>query len=322
MHYAVVMIASETRNPVHSRLPATGDVALSISGICKRFGAHEVLRDVTFDVPAGEVFALLGPNGAGKTTLIRILTTLIAADGGSAKILGHDLAHEPARARELISVTGQYASVDEELTGRENLAMIGQLLGMRKAAAHTRAEELLTEFDLADAARRRVGQYSGGMRRRLDLAASLVSSPPLIFLDEPTTGMDTRSRSALWGVVGRLAGQGKTIFLTTQYLEEADALADQIAVLDRGTIVAKGTAADLKRRVGGESIELTLDDGTILRELTDGSPERIRQLLNRLHDEGHSPETLALQSPTLDDAFLALTGHTASTSTTDTEPAR
>ncbi|WP_233460115.1 ATP-binding cassette domain-containing protein [Microbacterium resistens] len=315
------MIASDTPRTMSTSPPRDG-VALSISGIRKHYGAHEVLRDVTLDVPAGTVFALLGPNGAGKTTLIRILTTLIPADGGSVRVLGHDLARERSRVRELISVTGQYASVDEELTGRENLVMIGQLLGMRKTAARVRAEELLTDFDLADAATRRVGQYSGGMRRRLDLAASLVSSPPLIFLDEPTTGMDTRSRNALWEIVGRLANQGKTILLTTQYLEEADVLADRIAVLDRGTVVAEGTAADLKRRVGGESVELTLDDGSVLREPTDVSPERIRRLLNRLHDEGRNPQTLTIQSPTLDDAFLTLTGHTASTSTTDTEPAR
>lgn len=305
-----------------SASPARDGVALSISGVRKRYGAHEVLRDVTLDVPAGTVFALLGPNGAGKTTLIRILTTLLAPDSGSVRILGQDLNREPSRVRELISVTGQYASVDEELTGRENLVMIGQLLGMRKAVARRRAEELLADFDLADAATRRVGQYSGGMRRRLDLAAGLVSSPPIIFLDEPTTGMDTRSRGALWEIVGRLASQGETIFLTTQYLEEADVLADRIAVLDRGTIVAEGTAEDLKRRVGGESVELTFDDGTILRELTDGSPERTRQLLNRLHDEGHTPQKLTIQSPTLDDAFLALTGHTTSTPAPDTEPVR
>ncbi|QOC94777.1 ATP-binding cassette domain-containing protein [Micromonospora craniellae] len=269
---------------------------MSVRAIRKRYGTHDVLRDVTFDVPAGQVFALLGPNGAGKTTLIRILTTLIAADGGSARVLGHDLSRESAHVRKLISVTGQYASVDEELTGLENLVMIGQLLCLRKAAARVRAQELLAEFDLTDAARRRVGQYSEGMRRRLDLAASLVSSPPLIFLDEPTTGMDTRSRSALWNVVRRLASQGKTIFLTTQYLDEADVLADRIAVLDGGTIVAEGTAADLKQRVGGESVEIVLDDGSTLRELTDGSPERVRQLLNRLHDEGRAPQALTIQT--------------------------
>lgn len=304
------------------RVSADDLPALSVSGIRKRYGTHDVLRDVTFDVLAGQVFALLGPNGAGKTTLIRILTTLIEADGGTGRILGHDLARESARVRELISVTGQYASVDEELTGLENLVMIGQLLGMRKKAAHKRAQELLVDFDLVDAARRRVGQYSGGMRRRLDLAASLVSSPPLIFLDEPTTGMDTRSRSALWKVVTRLADQGKTILLTTQYLDEADALADRIAVLDRGVIVAEGTTTELKQRVGGESIDLAFDDGSTLRELTDGSPEHVRRLLNRLHDEGRHPRTLTIQTPTLDDAFLALTGHSASAPTNDQEPAR
>lgn len=219
---------------------------------------------------------------------MRILTTLIAPDGGSCRIFGHDLVREGARVRELISVTGQYTSVDEELTGLENLLMIGQLLGMPKTAARARAQELLSDFSLIDAARRRVSQYSGGMRRRLDLATSLVCSPPLIFL-------------------------------TTQYLEEADALADWIAVLDGGRIVAEGTATDLKQRVGGESIGLTFDDGSTFRQLTDGSPESVRQLLNRLHDEDRHPRTLAIQTPTLDDAFLALTGHTAAAQNTDKE---
>ena len=296
-----------------------GPLAVSVAGIRKRYGKREILRDVTFDVPAGQVFALLGPNGAGKTTLIRILTTLIKADGGTAQLLGHDLGRDSAKVRELISVTGQYASVDEELTGFENLVMVSQLLGFKKAAARARASELLAEFDLTDAASRRVGQYSGGMRRRLDLAASLVASPPVIFLDEPTTGMDTRSRSALWNVVNRLADQGNTILLTTQYLEEADVLADRIAVLDNGTIVAEGTAAELKQRVGGESIELVLDDGSTVREATNGSPERIREILNTLHEQERTVRTLAVETPTLDDAFLALTGHTTSSQTADKE---
>ncbi|MEV4841580.1 ATP-binding cassette domain-containing protein [Nonomuraea sp. NPDC049486] len=288
----------------------TAPHAISVHDIHKRYGDRDVLRGVSFDVPRGQVFALLGPNGAGKTTLIRILTTLIRADSGTAHVLGHDLAREAPRVRELISVTGQYASVDEELTGMENLVMIGRLLGRTKSAASERAGELLAEFGLTDAASRRVGHYSGGMRRRLDLAAGLIDSPPVIFLDEPTTGMDTRSRGALWDVVTRLAGQGKTVFLTTQYLEEADVLADRVAVLDAGAIVASGTAADLKRQVGSESIELVLDDGTTVREVTDGDPERVREVLNRLHHRGRVVRTFSVQAPTLDDAFLALTGHT------------
>ena len=284
---------------------------MSVVGIRKKYGDREVLRDVTFDVAPGQVFALLGPNGAGKTTLIRILTTLIRADGGQATVLGHDLRHEAAKVRDLISVTGQYASIDEELTGLENLVMIGQLLRLRKSSARERARELLVEFDLDAAADRRVGLYSGGMRRRLDLAASLVSSPPVIFLDEPTTGMDTRSRSALWSVVSRLASQGKTIFLTTQYLEEADVLADRIAVLDGGTIVAEGTSTELKQRIGGEAIELVLGDGEVIREVTGGRADHVRELLDRLHQEGREVRTLALQTPTLDEVFLELTGHTA-----------
>lgn len=320
--YAVVMQTHLTPHAGHSARQSLAPPALSVAGIRKRYGGRDVLRDVTFDLPAGSVFALLGPNGAGKTTLIRILTTLIRADGGTARVFGHDLGRESARVRELISVTGQYASVDEELTGLENLVMVGRLLGLRKTAARARAAELLAEFDLSDAAKRRVGQYSGGMRRRLDLAAGLILSPPLVFLDEPTTGMDTRSRSALWTTVNRLADQGKTIFLTTQYLEEADVLADRIAVLDGGAIVAEGTAADLKRRVGDESVELILDDGSALRELTGGSPERLRRLLNRLHHEGRTVQSLTVQTPTLDDAFLALTGHTATAPTIAKEPTR
>ncbi|MCP2330823.1 ATP-binding cassette domain-containing protein [Actinoalloteichus caeruleus] len=302
--------------------PTADKSALAVSGIRKRYGDREVLRDVTFDVPEGRVLALLGPNGAGKTTLIRILTTLVRADGGTARLLGHDVVRDRARVRELISVTGQYASVDEELTGRENLVMVGRLLRLGKSEALRRADELLEEFDLTAAAHRRVGHYSGGMRRRLDLAASLVASPPLIFLDEPTTGMDTRSRAALWNVVTRLARGGRTIILTTQYLEEADVLADRIAVLDGGAIVASGTAAELKKRVGRETVELVLDDGAVIRSVTDGNPERVRLLLNRLHSEGRHVRTLTVQNPTLDDAFLALTGHSTATAPTDKEPAR
>ena len=309
------MTRRSTTQPIPLGHEAAPHPALRVSGIRKSYGERDVLRDVTFDVPAGQVFALLGPNGAGKTTLIRILTTLSRADGGSARLLGHDIVRESAQVRSVISVTGQSASVDEELTGAENLVMVGQLLGLKKRDARERAVRLLADFDLVDAAKRRVRQYSGGMRRRLDLAASLVTSPPMIFLDEPTTGMDTRSRSALWDVIARLAREGKTIFLTTQYLEEADALADRIAVLDRGTIVAQGTAAELKHQVGDESVELVLDDGSTLREGTGGDPERIRLLLDRLHREGRTVQSLSLHRPTLDDAFLALTGHSAATST-------
>ncbi|ASR34518.1 antibiotic ABC transporter ATP-binding protein [Prauserella marina] len=306
------------RPPIRSHDDVT-ESAISVREIHKSYDDRAVLSGVSFDVPQGQVFALLGPNGAGKTTLIRILTTLIKPSSGTASVLGNDLTKDPARVRELISVTGQYASVDEELTGMENLVMVGRLLGESKRGAIARANELLAEFDLTDAGGRRVGLYSGGMRRRLDLAAGLISSPPVIFLDEPTTGMDTRSRSALWNVVTRLADQGKTIFLTTQYLEEADTLADRIAVLDGGTIVAAGTAAELKRQVGGESIELVLDDGTVAREATDGDPERVRQVLNAYHAEGRTVRTFSVHAPTLDDAFLALTGHRAAQNTENVE---
>lgn len=287
------------------------ELALSVQGIRKTYGDHVVLEDVSFDVAQGRVFALLGPNGAGKTTLIRILTTLIRSDAGSASVLGMDLATNAAGVRKRISVTGQYASVDEELTGVENLVMIGQLLGLRKTRARERADELLAAFDLADPAARRVGQYSGGMRRRLDLAAGLVSSPPVVFLDEPTTGMDTRSRSGLWEIVNTLAAEGKTIFLTTQYLEEADTLADRIAVLDGGRIVAEGTAAELKQRVGGEAVELVLEGGETIHEATDGDPHRVRDVLDRALEDGHAVRSIRLVAPTLDDVFLSLTGEKA-----------
>ncbi|MFB6392374.1 ATP-binding cassette domain-containing protein [Polymorphospora lycopeni] len=290
------------------RPPATPP-ALAVTGIRKSYGGHDVLRDVTFSVPSGQVFAMLGPNGAGKTTLIRVLTTLIRPDAGTAHVLGRDVVTEASEVRRLISVTGQYASVDEELTGRENLVMIARLLGRSRRDAEARARELLDGFDLTDAADRRAGRYSGGMRRRLDLAAGLVDEPPVIFLDEPTTGMDTRSRQALWTTITRLAAAGRTVFLTTQYLEEADTLADRIAVLDGGRIVASGTAADLKRRVGREWVELTLPDGDVRRESTDGSPDRLREILNRYHDEGQAVARAAIRTPSLDDVFLTLTGH-------------
>ncbi|MEV0610007.1 ATP-binding cassette domain-containing protein [Polymorphospora rubra] len=291
------------------RPPTTSEPALTVTGIRKSYGTHHVLADVTFTVPSGQIFAMLGPNGAGKTTLIRILTTLIRPDTGTARVLGRDVVTEARAVRRLISVTGQYASVDEELTGRENLVMIARLLGRSRRAAQSRARELLDEFDLTDAADRRAGRYSGGMRRRLDLAAGLVDSPPVIFLDEPTTGMDTRSRQALWTTITRLAAAGRTVFLTTQYLEEADTLADRIAVLDGGRIVAAGTAAELKRRVGREWVELTLPGGDVRRESTDGSPARLREILNRYHAEGRPVARAALRTPSLDDVFLTLTGH-------------
>jgi daunorubicin resistance ABC transporter ATP-binding subunit len=241
---------------------------ITIRGVTKSFGRTEVLNGVDLDVAAGEIVGLLGPNGAGKTTLVNILTTLVAPDGGSAAVAGFDVATEPAEVRRRISFTGQAAAVDGLLTGDENLRMMGRLSGLSPAASRARATELLERFDLADAARKLVSTYSGGMRRRLDLALSLVVTPPVVFLDEPTTGLDTRSRRELWDAIRSLAADGAAVLLTTQYLEEADQLCDRVALLDHGRIVAVGTALELKARVG---------------------------------------EELSLPEPTLDDVFLALT---------------
>jgi len=241
---------------------------IRISGLTKAFGTHPVLAGVDLDVRPGEIVALLGPNGAGKTTLVNILTTLVVPDGGSATVDGFDVVTHPAEVRRRISVTGQSAAVDGLLTGEENLRMMARLAGLSRADTRVRTAELLARFDLADAARKLVSTYSGGMRRRLDLALSLVVTPPVVFLDEPTTGLDTRSRRELWDAIRTLAADGATVLLTTQYLEEADQLADRIALLDGGRIVALGTAAELKSRVG---------------------------------------EELSLPAPTLDDVFLALT---------------
>ncbi|MFE9246772.1 ATP-binding cassette domain-containing protein [Nocardiopsis sp. NPDC006938] len=294
------------------------DPAITVSGLRKRYGDHTVLDGLDLTVPAGGVLALLGPNGAGKTTLIDILTTLVRPDGGTARVMGHDVVRAARRVRRAISATGQYASVDEVLTGRENLVMVARLLGSDRRAAEERARDLLADFDLTAAADRRAGTYSGGMRRRLDLAASLVGSPPVVFLDEPTTGMDTRSRQTLWETVTGLAERGTTVLLTTQYLEEADVLADRIAVLHGGVIAAEGTADDLKRRVGRERVELTLEDGGTEWLPGDGTAEHLRSLLNERHSAGRPVARVTTHAPTLDDVFLALTAPTA----TDTAKGR
>jgi ABC-2 type transport system ATP-binding protein len=228
---------------------------IEIEGLHKSFGELAVLRGIDLRVEAGAVFALLGPNGAGKTTTVRILATLLRPDAGSVRVAGFDVEREPLRVRESLSLTGQYAAVDEVLTGRENLLLIARLRGLRGAAARRRADELLERFELGAARDRRVGAYSGGMKRRLDLAMSLVSEPRVIVLDEPTTGLDPRSRRDVWAAVAGLAAGGATVLLTTQYLEEADRLADRIAVLDAGRVVAEGSAAELKARYGGESLD-------------------------------------------------------------------
>src|SRR4051794_24212125 len=297
--------------------------AIELTGVRKSYGTQTVLDGIDLRVEAGSVFALLGPNGAGKTTLITILSTLVRPDEGTVTVAGHDLATDPDGIRRAISVTGQAAAVDGVLTGEENLRMMARLVGFSSTEARGRAAELIERFDLGSAARKRVATYSGGMRRRLDLTLSLVATPPVIFLDEPTTGLDTRSRQTLWDIIHDLARRGTTILLTTQYLEEADQLADRIAVLDHGVIVAEGTADELKARVGGEVVELRDAGGDIVRELpTDGSIEALRTAIDELDALGVTGGSIGIRTPSLDDAFLALTGqnsnHSTSHPTTDT----
>ncbi|CAM5526719.1 ATP-binding cassette domain-containing protein [Leifsonia shinshuensis] len=283
--------------------------AIEVAGLRKSFGSQTVLDGVDLRVERGSVFALLGPNGAGKTTVINILSTLVLPDGGTAVICGHDVSDDPEGVKRSISLTGQSAAVDDVLTAAENLRMMARLSGFGRAEAAARAAELIDGFDLRDAARKRVKTYSGGMRRRLDLALSLVATPSVIFLDEPTTGLDTRSRQALWAIIRSLAERGVTILLTTQYLEEADRLADRIAVLDHGRIVAEGTAPELKARVGGEVVELRDANDEVVRELPiDGTVDGLRAAIDLLDGLGVAGASIALRKPSLDDAFLALTG--------------
>jgi ABC-2 type transport system ATP-binding protein len=312
----------------------TPEPAIEAHGLTKSFDKHTVLRGIDLAVAPGTVFALLGPNGAGKTTIVRILSTLLAPDGGRARVSGRDVVAERREVRRRISLTGQYAALDELQTGAENLVMIGRLLELHAPAARTRARELLTEFDLLDAADRRVGTYSGGMRRRLDLAASLVARPEVIFLDEPTTGLDPRSRQAMWALVAGLAGAGVTVLLTTQYLEEADQLADRIAVLDDGAIVAEGTAEELKELVAGKRLDLRLADAAAFDRLsaslgqrtvhcdrstltlglaTDGAAAEVRALLDELDPDRRAIAAFSVHTATLEDVFMTLTGHPADT---------
>ena len=324
------LVNAVTRMAYAERIPMTvhaGDRGDRPREVLRR-GA--VLGGVDLRVPAGSVFALLGPNGAGKTTTVRILSTLVAPDGGTASVAGHDVVAGRRAVRRAISLTGQYAAVDELQTGEENLRMMGRLAGLSRADARARAHDLLARFDLVDAGDRRVGTYSGGMRRRLDLAASLVARPAVLFLDEPTTGLDPRSRSAMWDVIRELVGGGVTVFLTTQYLEEADGLADRIAVIDGGRIVAEGTAAQLKRMIAGPRVDLTLAgpdafadvadllgdrvtvrdaEALVLGVPTDGSAADVRGLLDEVDPHGDAVASFAIHDATLDDVFLALTGH-------------
>ncbi|MFF2393269.1 ATP-binding cassette domain-containing protein [Nocardia sp. NPDC058114] len=304
--------------------------ALSIRRLHKTYGSHVVLDDLDLDITAGTVFALLGPNGAGKTTLVRILATLSKPDRGDVRLFEHDLAQAPDTIRRLIGVTGQYAAVDGVLTGAENLRLTGRLLHLGKDETRRRGDALLERFDLVDAADKPVASYSGGMRRRLDLAMSLMGEPRMVFLDEPTTGLDPRSRRDLWSAIRELAAEGTTILLTTQYLEEADQLADRIAVLDHGRIVADGTPAELKRLVPGGHIRFRFADRGLLTAATnaldtatgahpdpeqltlqvpsDGSAVEIKRLLDRLAELDIAIEQLTVHTPDLDDVFFALTG--------------
>lgn len=281
--------------------------AIDIRGLTKAFGTTTVIDGIDLTVPRGEIFALLGPNGAGKTTIINILTTLVRPDTGTAGVCGLDVVTDAVGVRTRIGLTGQSAAVDDALSATENLVMFGRLSGLGRGAARRRAADLLDRFDLAGVAPRRVRTFSGGMRRRLDLALSFVVAPEVLFLDEPTTGLDMHSRRELWSVIRSLASAGTTVFLTTQYLEEADQLADRIAVLHEGRIAALGTAADLKARVGGHAVELRSPDGVLLDEMpTDGTVRGLRTALDALDERG-ADGVIALRHPTLDDVFLAVT---------------
>jgi ABC-2 type transport system ATP-binding protein len=308
--------------------------AIETRGLRKHYGAVEALRGVDLDVETGTVFGLLGPNGAGKTTAVRILTTLLRPDAGTARVDGIDVLAEPAALRARIGVAGQYAAVDENLTGLENLEMIGRLYHLGRAVSRERATELLDAFDLTDAGDRVVKTYSGGMRRRLDLAGALVARPPVLFLDEPTTGLDPRSRLGLWELIEGLVAEGASVLLTTQYLDEADRLCGRIAVIDHGLVIAEGTPTELKSQVGGERLDIHLCnpdegaravaalaalDGGGAPYLEDGSVriqlhERqgtIASAVRHLDDAGIAIDDIAIATPTLDDVFLTLTGHAA-----------
>jgi ABC-2 type transport system ATP-binding protein len=302
--------------------------AIAVSGLRKAFGDKAVLDGIDLDVPAGTVFALLGPNGAGKTTTVNVLTTLMTADAGTVRVAGHDVAAEPKAVRAAIGVTGQFAAVDELLTGEENLRLMVDL-GRGPAERGKRVVgDLLERFDLVESAHKPASTYSGGMRRKLDLAMTLVGEPRIIFLDEPTTGLDPRSRRTMWSIIRELVADGVTIFLTTQYLEEADQLADMIAVLDQGHVVARGTADELKRQIPGTHVQLrfatvaeldaaarvitnsTRDDEALsLRVPGDGGTKSLRALLDRLGEYSLDAESCTVHTPDLDDVFLALTGH-------------
>ena len=315
---------------------------ITIRGLTKAFGSHQALRGIDLDVGRGQVLGLLGPNGAGKTTTVRILTTLLRADAGTVVVAGHEVSAEPGRVRSAIGLSGQYAMVDEKLTGFENLYMVGRLYGMRRAVSRERADSLLEQFRLRDVRDRVCGTYSGGMRRRLDLAGALVAEPPVVVLDEPTTGLDPRGRQDMWSVIQTLARDGTTVLLTTQYLEEADLLADSIAVIDAGRVIASGTADDLKGLIGGSRLDIVVKRERDLASASESvaqvgtaqpvvssstrrisvaagdGEDALRRLLDKLARREIPVLEAAVRRPTLDDVFLQLTGHGAVDETTDT----
>jgi ABC-2 type transport system ATP-binding protein len=327
MGYESPSAVIEQVRPIPGGVPS--DAAIVVSGLRKRFGEQLVLDGIEFTVAPGTVFALLGPNGSGKTTTVNILATLLLPDAGELRVAGHDVVREPDSVRAAIGVTGQFSAVDELLTGRENLKLMADLHHLASAEARGLIGGLLERFDLLDAAERVVMSYSGGMRRRLDLAMTLIGSPRIIFLDEPTTGLDPRSRRTMWEIIRGLLVDGTTVFLTTQYLEEADRLADRIAILDGGRLVAEGTPEELKRRIPGGHVELTFADPRAYRLAaerlgaaasdadalrlhvpTDGNVADVRRVLRELDDAGLDVDGLEIHTPDLDDVFFALTGRT------------
>jgi ABC-2 type transport system ATP-binding protein len=302
--------------------------AIAVSGLRKAFGDKTVLDGIDLDVPAGTVFSMLGPNGAGKTTTVNVLTTLMKADAGTVRVAGHDIATETKAVRAVIGVTGQFAAVDELLTGQENLQLMADLRRVGSGEANRAVTDLLERFDLAESAQKLAATYSGGMRRKLDLAMTLVGKPQIIFLDEPTTGLDPRSRRTMWDIIRQLVADGVTIFLTTQYLDEADRLADRIAVLDQGHLVAQGTPGELKHQIPGSHVLLRFtdvleldsaarvltgstrdDEDLTLRVPSDGGVKSLRALLGQLDEHSIDTEEFSVHTPDLDDVFLALTGH-------------
>jgi ABC-2 type transport system ATP-binding protein len=308
--------------------------AIAVSGLRKAYGDKIVLDGIDLDVPAGTVFSLLGPNGAGKTTTVNVLTTLAKADGGTVRVAGHDVAAEAKEVRAVIGVTGQFAAVDDLLTGEENLQLMADLHQLPAAEGKRVVASLLERFDLAESAQKMASAYSGGMRRKLDLAMTLVTTPQIIFLDEPTTGLDPRSRRTMWNIIRGLVADGVTVFLTTQYLEEADHLAHRIAVLDQGHLVAEGTPDELKREVPGSHVQLqfsdaagldaaarvltgsTVDDAALILQVpSDGKAKSVRALLDELDEHSIDVEEFSVHTPDLDDVFLALTGHASTEET-------